>query len=628
MYQLSNGILKKNGTPVFALGQSYYPSYHHQKVPVPPEGDRIGELQQDLKEMADAGFNLVRMAALGEVVREDGQVKVSFPLIDAIIRRAEDPEVDLATMVRLQGYGVNLSGYTDAIMQNELDQEMPFHWGWFVRNCLNHPGILEDNDDATVASAAHFTGKPSVVSFQIYNEPAYPNDHFYDYNPHSIRAWRAWLVEKGIKSEAEAATLDPPRRRPLPGEDKSDWINWRLFHTERLNDVLNRLSDKAREGYSLPETLTCHMPCPALPGAALRGEDYYRVAEKMDILGITHYYPAFGPMHDLASQVLDMAESAAAVFGKHAWLIEYNARTSLSAEEWERETYAAIGSGFKCIMYYQWRADYPYADGPEPEGFGMVFNDRTKTKKFVRAVRMNRLINEIGTSFAMAERVRSGVAILFSEKANAWYDAEDNGVATNTRDDHERSQAGMRLAYRELRRAGVAVDFVRACDLETNPLGVRVLVVPVSQGLDETERTQISRFAEKGMVVAFDLGSLGFRPWEQKGAPLLDLAGLLLQGDVLPLHRCTSEQLDVKLISGQGYAVACLVNVDALERPLTAGHQVWIDLTTAGLPDGPVTAEWVTPDEKRPLKTERLGRQVRIELPSVGTGAFIFVRPQ
>ncbi|MDD4140797.1 MAG: hypothetical protein PHX81_11280, partial [Eubacteriales bacterium] len=335
-----------------------------------------------------------------------------------------------------------------------------------------------------------------------------------------------------------------------------------------------------------------------------------------------------GPMHDLASQVLDMAESAAAVFGKHAWLIEYNARTNLSAEEWERETYAAIGSGFKCIMYYQWRADYPYADGPEPEGFGMVFNDRTKTKKFERAVRMNRLINEIGTSFAMAERVRSGVAILFSEKANAWYDAEDNGVATNTRDDHERSQAGMRLAYRELRRAGVAVDFVRACDLETNPLGVRVLVVPVSQGLDETERTQISRFAEKGMVVAFDLGSLGFKPWEQKGAPLLDLAGLLLQGDVLPLHRCTSEQLDVKLIAGQDYAVACLVNVDALERPLAAGHQVWIDLITAGLPDGPVTAEWVTPDDKRPLKTERLGRQVRIELPSVGTGAFIFVRPQ
>jgi hypothetical protein len=229
MFELKNGILYENHRPVFALGQSYYPSYHPQKVPVPPEGDRIGALQQDIKEMADAGFNLVRMAALGEVKRNGEAVQVDFPLVDAIIDRAE--AVGMATMVRLQGYGVNLSGFDDETMLNENNEEMPFHWGWFVRNCLNHPGILKDNEDATVASAAHFKNKPSVVSFQIYNEPAYPTEHFYDYHPYSIAAWRTWLVERGYKTAQEAAKLDPPRKRPAPGEDKANWIQWRLFHS-------------------------------------------------------------------------------------------------------------------------------------------------------------------------------------------------------------------------------------------------------------------------------------------------------------------------------------------------------------------------------------------------------------
>lgn len=628
MYELKNGILLKDHKPVFALGQSYYPSYHVQKVPVPPEGDRIGELQQDLQEMAEAGFNIVRMAALGDVKREGDTVTVDFPLVDAIIRRAE--EVGMATMVRLQGYGVNLSGYTDAIMLNEKDEEMPFHWGWFVRNCLNHPGILKDNEDATVVSAAHFQDKPSVVSFQIYNEPAYPNDHFYDYNPHSIKAWQAWLVESGQKSAEVAAGLQPPRRRPAPGDDKSDWISWRLFHFERMNWYLNHLSAKAKQGYALPETLTCHMPCPAMPGAILRGEDYYRVAEKMDILGITHYYPACGPMHDLASQVLDMAESAAATFGKHAWLIEYNARTNLTAEEWERETYSAIGSGFKCIMYYQWRADYPYADGPEPEGFGMVFNNRAKTAKFERAVRMNQLIKEIGAAFVCAERVRSGVSVLYSEQANAWFDAEDNGIATNTRDCHERNLAHTRLIYRELRREGIGVDFSRACDLADNALGARLLIVPALAGLSEQEKEQINAFATHHTVAVFDAGSFGYRLWEQKGAALLDTAGLLLKADIRPQFTCTSPQLDVKMIAGEQdghpFTIACLINVDALERPIPAGTALSVDKAACGLPEGLIEAEWITPSERLPLPVSQAAGCCLVTLPDITTGGFIFFR--
>ena len=89
MYQLKKGILYKDGKKSFGLGESYYPSFHPSKFPVPPDGDRIGEMKKDLAMMAELGFNHVRFAALGEVsLQGDGSVKVDTPLIDAMTEEA------------------------------------------------------------------------------------------------------------------------------------------------------------------------------------------------------------------------------------------------------------------------------------------------------------------------------------------------------------------------------------------------------------------------------------------------------------------------------------------------------------------------------------------------------------
>ena len=503
MYELKNGVLHKDEKPVLGLGVSYYASYHKQKVPVTEEGDRIGEMHEDFKDMVDAGFNIVRMAALGDVARKGEDIVVSFPLIDAMMESAE--EVGIACMVRLQGYSMNLGGYEDASMLNEKGEKMPFYWSWFVRNCLNHPGILKDNEDGTVESARHFAKYSPVVSFQIYNEPAYPTKNFYDYNPHTIAKYRQWLMEKGIKSAEEAAGLEPPRQRPGLNESPEEWINWRLFNMERLNWYLCHLGDKAKEGYSKPEVLTCHMACPVSPDNAVRGQDYFQTAERMDILGITHYAPAIGPIHFFASMVLDSAESAAATFGKKMWLIEYNAHTKMSAAEWERETYSAVGSAVKGILYYQWRADYPYADGPEPEGFGIIYNNKTPTAKYDRALRMNALLNKFSSEFACVEKVRSGVAILFSNHATAYFDALDNYRVEEQSKWHDRYSLHMRRIYSDFRKAGAVADFTRACDLEKNPLSVKLLLVPAMEGLTDEEKKQIGDFNEVGgTVIYFD----------------------------------------------------------------------------------------------------------------------------
>lgn len=579
MYRVRNGVLYHDGKPEIALGQSYYPSYHAQKVPVPPEGDRLGEMALDLREMREAGFNLCRIAALGEVALENGEVKVDFPLPDAFCRLCG--EDDLAAMVRLQGYSMNLRGFDDATMLDENGREMPFQWDWFVRNCLCHPGIYEDNVAGTRASAKHFDQFASVVAFQIYNEPAYPSRGLYDYHPYTIAAWRKWLEAEHRLSPEEARTAEPPRRRPAPGEDPQRWMWWREFQMLRMTEFLCDMGRRAKEGYALPETLTCHRTDPFRAGNAIHGEDYFQTAEGMDILGFTHYIPCRGPEFHRACQALDGAETAAALQGKHAWLVEYNARTNIPPLEWERETYAALGRGIKGILYYQWRADYPYPGSPEPEGFGLMFNDRRKAPAYGTAVATNRLVNRWSSLLAQAERARSGVGLLYSHDAVRYYDAKDNVECDGARENHERCILALLAAYRELNAAGVAVDCLRACDLEANVLGIRMLVLPMLTGLSEAERAQVEAFRAAGgqvYVYHLELDCYGpFQGWEEKrlhGTVYedYDAASLVVKEQVHIPARVTGAPLcDARLIAGPGGDAVLLCNYDPLERPVTEG---------------------------------------------------------
>ena len=91
MYQLKNGILHRANRKIFALGQSYYPSFHPLKHPVPPDQDRVGEMKKDFADMAAAGFELVRLAAVGRVRRDNGKIVVDFPLPDAPTMATNSP---------------------------------------------------------------------------------------------------------------------------------------------------------------------------------------------------------------------------------------------------------------------------------------------------------------------------------------------------------------------------------------------------------------------------------------------------------------------------------------------------------------------------------------------------------
>ncbi len=575
MYQMKNGLLYQDGKPVYGVGLSYYASYHPRKVPVPPEGDRLGEMRKDLKGMAEAGFNMVRFAALGELFYgENGEVAYCGDFTDELAREAD--RVGLAPMIRLQGYSTNLSGYTDGYMVDSRGKPAdPSIWYNFIQNSLFHEGILADTYAATEALARHFQRICGVVCFQTYNEPHYPSPGIYDYHPAAVRAYRKWLAESGRMTKEAAEVCDPPVRRPEKGESPDAWIQWRLFSMQALSDFLGTCSDIAYQAAGV-ETMTCLTTDPTNSSNAARCVNFYDSAQRMNALGITHYYLDKIPEVFHACIDLDMAESAAAIYRKPMWLVEYDARTDIPPDKFRKETYLALGCGCKGILYYQWRGDHRFPDSPEGNGFGLVNDNGTPTANYENAKSTVALIRKLSDYFVNAQKLRSGVGLLYSDYAYLHSDALDN-----TGDDSVFLQQTNRYyeefvrMYKALRRENISPDILRPRDLSENLLGIKVLYTASMKLLSEEERESLRAFADRGGKVITRNEDYryktGYIPLDYRQGrynndyelyDTLELCGVkadvTLRGERGLLHQT---------LKGKGYFLLCITNAANLEKP-------------------------------------------------------------
>lgn len=610
-YLLKNGILYIDGKAAFGIGSHYYPSYHSQKVPVPESGDRLGEMKKDFADMKAAHVNIVRTAALGNFFAEGNEVKGDFPLGKAIAEELSG--LGMALTVRLNGYDNGIEEYSDEKMLDENGNALPDSWSQFITNSVCHEGAKNSNAKVTEAGAGFFGRFDNVVGFQIFNEPAFPCNGFYDYNPHTVEEYVKALEEKG-KSGAD---LNPPRRRPTYEESAESWIEWRLFNAEKFNDYLNFLADAAKKIKPSAETFTCMTCCPVQIGSSMRGADYFRIAEKMDMVGITLYLKCNGAFYYEHSRVTDYAESAAAAFGKHFWLIEYDARTDMSARDFEVETYAALGSGTKGIMYYQWRGDYIFEGSPEPNGFGMVYNDRTPTKKFDSAIKMHEMIYRLSDKIVLKERVRQGVGILFSEHANAYYDAVCNGGNKNAWSGCESNIFSTMGIYRSFKRLFVSLFAVRGSELNNLPFKLNALIIPAENGLSSDEKKQIEQFRKDGgAVFYYDEYLDSFKPFDfcDKWLEAFEIADLY----AVKIASVEDKKVDLKFLQDQNEYAVSVIDFAENEREITN-----LEITFLAEIKGK-TCLMVSGDESVELPVLHCGDKKKIVVPKLKNGAVIF----
>lgn len=607
MYEIKNGILHKDGKKLFVLGESYYPSFHPSKFPVMPDGDRMGEMVKDLRMMAEAGFNHVRFAALGNVTydADSETASIEAPFVDAMVKEAD--KNDLSVSIRLQGFSVNFRGFTDGDIMDENGHTPNFAWSDFVRSTLTHKGILEDNFVYGRDVAKHFGQFDNVVGFQIYNEPKFPqhNTVTCDYNPHAIDAFRKWLVEKGVLGENEAKNYLPPRGR----HDQSArmWALWRMFSMETLTAFLDNASRGAKAGAERP-TFTCLTADTGCKTNPKRGVDPFGDAKTMDMVGYTIYRHAWGA--DYYSMCLegDTFQCAAESEGKQAWCIELDSRTYIPCSVYNKGAYATIGSGVKGIVYYQWRGDCPVPGVPFPNSCGILNYDGTKTDNFDNAVTVNRFISGLNDLLVGAHRAREGIALLYSPYAVAMADGLQNSdyLPGNTRYYNTYVMAYHQL-YQQLRNTGYTVTVTDANHLTDNLLGVKVLIVPDFTLLSPQEQAAVERFAQQGQVYVNIEGGAPLRAFcglkaytkesksyrERVYDPFFSTNDLPLLTGITPIARSLEPNVGVQVLQGADHTLLVLTNISPIQERADAILRVSIPFATA---------EFVAIDGSRPVE--------------------------
>lgn len=624
-HEMRNGIYYRDGKPTYALGVSYYPSFHFAKYQVPPEGDRLGQLLLDLKDIKECGFSYVRAAALCDSWEEDGQVKISADFIDEMARQCDAH--DLGLSLRLQGYVQNFRGHEGYIMLNHRGQELRQDWFSFMIASFHHPGINRDTEDLTACLAKHYDKFPAVISYQIFNEPHYPANGEFDYNPHTLAAYRRSLVERGILSEEEAKNYAVPTRRPSEPAEVEAWVDWRRFATDAMSNHLSRFGKTCLQVAPDKDTYTCYVAPKAVDASGAQGGvTPFDGADGLTTLGITIYSPFVGAGYYVACEMLAMFESAAAVEGKKAWTAELDARVGIPIRNFLTQTYAVVGAGHKGINFYEWRGDYAAEGTPLPDNCGLIYNDRTPTKNFDRKIAMVRLINSLTGQLALGQRVRGGMAILYSDEARLRSDA----AASPALGGLNRVMYTTYRIYKDLLQRHYRPDFVRAGDLKDNVLGVRTLFVPRREELTALEMGQIDAFvAAGGKVFYFGVteamhtadGMDGYKEWTRFSTTdphtsfvsAYELDDILEQQEVKPLVTTSHRNLFCEVMETEDNYILTLVNNAQDEKVLEN-----VIVTPGGL----------KPISGATLHTTLGVRELKVEngvihVPSVDAGGFV-----
>lgn len=585
MYEIKDGILVKDGKKIFALGESYYPSFHEGKYPVPPDGDRIGEMKKDLHMMHEMGINHVRFAAIGVTkLDDDGNLVIDTPFVDAMIKEAE--KNDISVSVRLQGYSVNLRDFKDVLMINNNGDVQDGHWADFIRNTLHHEGLFEDMDLATKGLAKHYNEYPNVIAYQIYNEPHYPQrGGIFDYHPLAIEAYRKYLVKTGEMTEEEAANYEPPRYRDE--QDPAMWAKWRIFSRDSLTDFLN-FGSRAVNAVSDKKTYTCLTVDVGGRSNAVVGVDYYANAREMDILGYTIYCAPEGDDYYKHEFVTSMIASASRAAKKEAWCIELDSRTSIPPRLFNKNTYTTIGAGVKGIVYYQWRGDAPSPVTPEPNGCGVLNFDGSKTANFDNAKNMIGLVNKISDLIVESKRVGEGIAVFHSDYSEFYADALCNMSNKVGIGRINIACCHTLFTYSQLRQLGFNVWVTDEKGLRENLLGIDTLFIGQKEWLSGSEQQAIEEFIEKGGKVYRVSDYFG------KGYGLLEYneeKGIYNQHyraeDAIfccgkkPLVKSDNSSLVCQLLEGEGYHLLSVVNIAYPARAISGKIFCDFDITEA-----------------------------------------------
>jgi beta-galactosidase len=472
------------------------------------------EIERDLKNMADCGYNLVTFWP----VANPWLVKSSHEWNFDVTKKALDLCQKFGMQAILQLFGQNQAH--EFMPDAALTQEMEVHDenGEIVNeNChwanVNHPVVREYFDLYFRAAMNALAKHPALFAWDVFNEA-----HFRSDDPWTVALYQEWLKRK--YGSIEKLNRDWYRRyesfsqvRPIKRHSAySIWssllpeLDYEKFRSVNLTDFCAFLYETAKKYDSVHPVIIDGTSSQIIaPQVILRNNDEFASARIPDIYGATFYPKSWGTNYKenpwTASLYFSIPAWAAHKAGKPYYVNEIQTHTQSAL------TPGSEVSGFELcawilmcmftsasgIQLWRWR---PFLHGYQVTGRGLTRLDGSPNE---RSKAVASLLSQIHntTLFTSFRPTASAVKIVIGYDVRLYFDSllkwKDSFWAKDVEG-----------WYRYFWQRGLAIGFANLHELDDDDMRTPVLVLPAAIRVSEAEAQKLLRYVEDGGILLAD----------------------------------------------------------------------------------------------------------------------------
>ncbi|MHB8063422.1 MAG: beta-galactosidase [Ruminiclostridium sp.] len=518
------------------LLKNFFPygvSYYRPATPVPEYW------AMDLKNIADSGFNTIRVSAFwSRIEKADGQY--DFSEFDGICAAAA--KENLKVLMTL--YIVNMpewmfEQYSDSRMVsaaghiNYSEHHPDAVAGGWPGLCMDCADIMGKVQQFIKEITLHYKGNDTILAFDVIHEPwEEPSQEYYIdswkngvfcYCSHSIEKFKGWLLSKyhtlnelnkaWSRSYSNWDQVQPPRTFG----NYADWLDWRLFSVESLTNE-SLVSGQTVKEYDSDRVTVNHGG--GVLNAFSSSADTFELANTVDIPGASNY--SIKSPQD-AGMTCDFLRSASPADGKF-WIGETSGGSGpmfsfigediekffafgmpWSTEIQNKHVWKMLSHGAKGMIYWMWR---PEVCGCEIAGMGFTDREGGLTPRVANAKRISKIIMENKELFMNSKPPESKVAILYNINTSIL-----EGFAATSKS--VQGNAGLFANFKDLRSlSGIAkicmensveVDYINDKLIAGGKLSqYKLLILPYSICIGTKAVEKIKEFVKNGGTVIAD----------------------------------------------------------------------------------------------------------------------------
>jgi beta-galactosidase len=473
---------------MYPYGADYYPEHW-------PEERWI----EDARLMAEAGFNVVRMAEFAWSRLEPQEGVFDFAWLDSAIDilATQGIRTVLGTPTASPPPWVMA---TDRTMYRVLPNGEPLSFGNRREYCPNHPIYWQHTRRIVERMAAHYAGNPHVIAWQIDNEFGDPC-----YCPVCRRNFQVWLRDRD-------ETLDNLNEKwgtifwshvytdwnqiPVPYEHISQnpglALDFKRFASDSYVRYQQMQIEIIRKHSEQPITHN-------FMGFGYNKINYYDLAEPLDFVSWDNYVRVFWDMKAEIdpSQAALSHDTMRGLKKGNFWVMEQQAGPTgweiigdtPKPGELRLWAYQAIAHGADGLVYFRWRT---CRFGNEEYWHGVLDHHGIPGRRYHEIAQVGEELGRIGKKILDSEAL-SLVAIMQS------YDTRF-GFQTQPNNPQFKYESHLHDFYQGLFNLHVGVDIVSEKDDLT---GYRVVFVPSMYLLSERTAATLAEFARSGGIVIF-----------------------------------------------------------------------------------------------------------------------------